>query len=95
MGAGAEIEVVEEPDGVKLKLVRGVGVSDVSALAGMVWARVHGDPRSFGDFDAASLITRQAPKPRDNNVLARFFVVDSPSLTTVHEATLLPESRPS
>ncbi len=37
MGAGAKIEVIEESDGVRLKVVRGVGVSDVSALA--AWFR--------------------------------------------------------
>jgi AbrB family looped-hinge helix DNA binding protein len=62
MGAGAKIEVVEESDGVRLKVVRGVGVSDVSALAGMVQARSRGVPRSLDDFDAASLLARKPPK---------------------------------
>jgi AbrB family looped-hinge helix DNA binding protein len=58
MGAGARIEVLEEPDGLKLRVVRPVAAVDVGALAGMVKAPSRGVPRRLQDFDPASLLTR-------------------------------------
>ena len=58
MGAGAKIEVLEESDGLKLRLVRAVTHTDVSALAGMVQAKARGAPRRLEDFDPASLLKR-------------------------------------
>lgn len=58
MGAGARIEVLEEADGLKLRVVRSVGSSDVAAMAGMVKARARGVPRRLADFDPASLLAR-------------------------------------
>jgi AbrB family looped-hinge helix DNA binding protein len=55
MGAGARLEVVEEADGIKLRLLRAVPASDVSRLAGMVKAPSRGVPRSLDDFDPAAL----------------------------------------
>jgi antitoxin PrlF len=63
MGAGAKLEVIEEPDGLRLRVARAVERSDVGALAGMAKARSRGSPRSLEDFDPASLLTR-APKTR-------------------------------
>ncbi len=58
MGAGARIEVLEEPDGLKLRVVRSVATVDVQEMAGMVKAQARGVPRRLGDFDPASLLAR-------------------------------------
>ena len=58
MGAGARLEVVEEADGVKLRIVRAVPRSDVASLAGMLTAPARGVPRRLEDFDPASLLAR-------------------------------------
>ena len=58
MGAGARLEVLEEPDGLKLRVVRPVATVDITAMAGMVKARARGVPRRLEDFDPASLLTR-------------------------------------
>ncbi len=58
MGAGAKVEVLEEEDGLKLRLVRAVITSDVSSLAGMVRAPTRGAPRQLGEFDPASELAR-------------------------------------
>mgnify|MGYP001367394966 CR=1 FL=1 len=64
MGAGAGLEVLEEPDGLKLRVVRAVATADVGAFAGMVKAAARGVPRRLEDFDPASLLTRsQRGKP--------------------------------
>lgn len=64
MGAGARIEVVEESDGLKLRLVRSVATADITSMAGMVKAKTRGVPRRLEDFDPASLLTRsQRRKP--------------------------------
>ena len=58
MGAGAKLEVVEESDGLKLRVVRSVATADVAGMAGMVKAPARGTPRHLGDFDPASLLSR-------------------------------------
>jgi antitoxin PrlF len=58
MGAGARIEVLEESDGLKLRVVRSVATADMSDMAGMVKAPARGVPRRLEDFDPASLLTR-------------------------------------
>ena len=58
MGAGARIEVLEESDGLKLRVVRSVAAADVTAMAGMVKAPARGIPRRLEDFDPSSLMTR-------------------------------------
>lgn len=59
LGAGARIEVLEEPDGLKLRVVRSVATADVAGMAGMVKAPSRGVPRRLEDFDPASLLTRR------------------------------------
>ena len=64
MGAGARIEVLEESDGLKLRVLRSVAPADITGMAGMVKARARGVPRRLEDFDAASLLAgsrRSAP----------------------------------
>ena len=58
MGAGARIEVLEESDGLKLRVVRTVATADLTGMAGMVKAMARGVPRRLEDFDPASLLTR-------------------------------------
>ena len=58
MGAGARIEVVEESDGLKLRVVRSVATTDMTAMECMVQAPTRGVPRRLEDFDPASLLTR-------------------------------------
>lgn len=64
MGPGARIEVVEEPDGLKLRVVRAVATADVTGMAGMVKARARGRPRRLEDFDPASLLARSRRSKR-------------------------------
>lgn len=58
MGAGARLEVLEEPDGLKLRVVRPVAAADVTRMAGMVKAKSSGVARRLEDFDPASLLSR-------------------------------------
>jgi antitoxin PrlF len=58
MGAGARIEVLEESDGLKLRVIRSVATADLTGMAGMVKASARGVPRRLDDFDPASLMTR-------------------------------------
>jgi antitoxin PrlF len=58
MGAGARIEVLEESDGLKLRVVRAVATADMTGMAGLVKAPARGAPRRLGDFDPASLVAR-------------------------------------
>ena len=62
LGAGARLEVVEEVDGLRLRVVRAVPRSDVASLAGMLKAPVRGVARRLEDFDAAVLLARVRPK---------------------------------
>ena len=58
MGAGARIEVIEESDGLKLRVVRSVATADLISMVGLVKAPARGVPRSLRDFDPASLLSR-------------------------------------
>lgn len=62
MGPGARIEVLEESDGLKLRVVRPVVTGDVAGMAGMVKAPARGMPRRLQDFDPATLLA--PPKKR-------------------------------
>ena len=61
LGTGAQLEVLEEPDGVRLRVVHPVTVADVTHLAGMVKVPAQGIPRRLEDFDPASLLARERP----------------------------------
>jgi AbrB family looped-hinge helix DNA binding protein len=63
MGAGARLEVLEDADGLRLRVVRPVATRDVRALAGMVKAPKRGIARRLADFDPASmLIGKRRPR---------------------------------
>ena len=56
--AGTQMEIIEEPDGVRLVVTRPVQTTDVAACAGMVTAPSKGKPRKLSEFDAASLLRK-------------------------------------
>jgi antitoxin PrlF len=62
LGPGTRMELTEEPDGIRLKVVRSVPASDVGRLAGLVKAKSTGKPRRLEDFDPGSLMKRQPTK---------------------------------
>jgi antitoxin PrlF len=62
LGAGSRLEILEEPDGVRLRVLRSNPSADVAALAGMVTAPSAGAPRRLQDFDPASLAARAKPQ---------------------------------
>ena len=64
MGAGAQLEVIEEADGIKLRALRAVVTTELHAMAGMVKAPARGVPRRLQDFDAASLAASARPGKR-------------------------------
>ena len=64
LGAGARLEVFEDPDGVRLRVVRSVPATDLTGLAGMVKAPARGVSRRLEDFDPASLLSRGRPGER-------------------------------
>lgn len=64
MGAGATLEVLEESDGLKLRVVRSVTQTDLTGMVGMVKAKARGVPRRLEDFDPASLLARSRPGKR-------------------------------
>ena len=64
MGTGARLEVVEESDGLKLRVLRSVPQADVARLAGMLKAPTRGVPRRLEDFDPASLAARRPAKQK-------------------------------
>lgn len=57
MVAGARVEVLEEPDGLKLRVVRSLATTDLAGMAGMVKAPVRGVPRRLEDLDVSSMLT--------------------------------------
>ena len=60
IGAGARIDVIEEADGIKLRVVRPAQATDMTQLAGLVKAPSKGTPRRLGDFDPAGLLARSS-----------------------------------
>lgn len=58
MGAGAKVEIVEEEDGLRLKVVRTVNRTDLTELAGMVKAPSRGVRRRLEDFDPSAALRK-------------------------------------
>jgi antitoxin PrlF len=58
--AGSRLEVLEEADGLKLRVLRAAAHCDVTQLAGMVKAHSSGQPRRLEDFDPASPVAKAA-----------------------------------
>lgn len=63
LGPGTKLEVVEEADGIKLRVLRPVPMIAVGKLVGMVKAPKTGKPRRLADFDPASMLGRNQPTP--------------------------------
>ncbi len=64
LGAGARLQVLEEADGITLRVVRALPQANVAALAGLVKAPSKGKPRRLEDFDPARLLARKTPAKR-------------------------------
>jgi AbrB family looped-hinge helix DNA binding protein len=62
MGAGARLQVIEEPDGLKLRVIRSVATTDVSGLAGLIKLPARGVARDLGSFDPASVLSRKGKR---------------------------------
>ena len=58
LGAGSKLQVIEDGDEVRLRVVRSVPKVAVAGLAGMVQLPSRGVPRRLDDFDPASLTSR-------------------------------------
>jgi antitoxin PrlF len=58
IGPGTCLELTEEVDGFRLKVVRCVPTTDISQLAGLVKAKSKGRPFRLADFDPARLMKR-------------------------------------
>ena len=58
LGTGSRLELLEEADGLRLRVVRAVPKTDIESLAGMVKAPTRGVARRLEDFDPAALLAR-------------------------------------
>ena len=58
MGAGSTVEVTEDGDSLRLRVVRPVEKTELNGLAGLVKAPARGVPRRLEDFDPAALAAR-------------------------------------
>jgi antitoxin PrlF len=56
--AGTQIEIIEEPNGLRLVARPSLKPLSVAACAGMVTAPTKGKPRRLEDFDAATLAAK-------------------------------------
>ena len=57
--AGSQLEIIEEPDGLRLVPAHPVKPATVKLCAGMITAPKTGKPRHLADFDAAAIIARE------------------------------------
>jgi antitoxin PrlF len=56
--AGSELQVFDEPDGIRLIVARPVKVSTIALCAGMAVAPTKGTVRRLSEFDPASALKR-------------------------------------
>ena len=61
MGAGSIVEVTQDGDSLRLRVLRPVESTDLKSLAGLVKAPARGVPRRLEDFDPAALTARARP----------------------------------
>lgn len=59
LNAGARLELVDEPSGLRLKVIRSVQGATAQDLAGLVTAPRTGRRRRLASFDPASLVRRK------------------------------------
>ncbi|MBS2023380.1 MAG: AbrB/MazE/SpoVT family DNA-binding domain-containing protein [Deltaproteobacteria bacterium] len=62
LDTGSKLVVSEEPNGVRLEIVRAVPKASIAALAGSVKARSKGVPRHLSAFDPSTLVRRKKTK---------------------------------
>ena len=60
LGSGSRLELIEESDGIRLVVPHPAPTTDVESGYGMLKPRSRGKRRSLQDFDAATLLCRQA-----------------------------------
>lgn len=58
MGLGAELELSEDSDGLRLRVSAARPRVDISHMAGMVRAKSLGQPRRLEDFDPAAMLVK-------------------------------------
>jgi AbrB family looped-hinge helix DNA binding protein len=58
LGAGARLELIDEPASLRLRVLRSVRGTSAEQLAGLVTAPATGRRRRLGSFDLASLLAR-------------------------------------
>ena len=58
LAAGSRLEVVEEPDGIRLVVPHAAPQASVETGYGMLKAKPRGKPRKLADFDPASLVAK-------------------------------------
>lgn len=56
---GTQMEIIEEPDGVRLVVSRPIKPASIAACAGMVTAPSKGKMRKLEEFDPASLLRKR------------------------------------
>lgn len=57
--AGTQLEIIEEPDGVRLIVSRPIKPASIAACVGMVTAPSKGKARKLSEFDPASLLRKK------------------------------------
>ncbi len=62
LNSGAKLQLIEDADGLHLKVVRAVARGEVTKLAGMLTARRKGRARSLLAFDPSTLLARKAKR---------------------------------
>jgi AbrB family looped-hinge helix DNA binding protein len=61
LAPGSRLELVQEPDGIRLIVPHTGPQADVASGFGMLKPRSKGKPRRLADFDAASLLAKAKP----------------------------------
>jgi hypothetical protein len=59
LNVGAKLQLLEDAEGLHLKVVRAVGKGEIAKLAGMVTAKRKGAPRSLVSFEPSRLLSRK------------------------------------
>ena len=59
LNVGAKLQLLEDSEGLHLKVVRAVSKSEIASLAGMVSAPRKGKPRSLFSFAPGGLLKRK------------------------------------
>ena len=63
LSAGSRLELIEERDGIRLRVPYATPAAEVTSGFGMLKPASRGQPRRLADFDAADLLQRAATVP--------------------------------